>query len=96
MLFLLIFPERQLVRWIKPGKKVSELGVNIHDANYSYSHYMQILGLLRNKVNVSNLGNYEKIERILFDYSLGVQAKLSTLDTAIWVVMRVYRREFEN
>lgn len=59
-------------------------------------HYMQILGLLRNKVNVSNLGNYEKIERILFDYSLAVQVKLSTLDTAIWVVMRVYRREFAN
>ncbi len=43
---------------------------------------------------ISKLTTYELIESILQRYAKDIQVKLSYLDRAIWVVMRVFQQEF--
>jgi thermostable 8-oxoguanine DNA glycosylase len=43
---------------------------------------------------IASLSIYEKIEKALQNYSKKLRVQLSYLDIAIWVVMRVYQREF--
>jgi N-glycosylase/DNA lyase len=59
-------------------------------------HYVALLQLLPTAITARNLGltMYEKIERELRAYGKTKGLSLSRLDTAIWVVMRVFRREF--
>jgi len=57
-------------------------------------HYMLLVGLVTSKPkDVSGLPEYERVETTLQDYAKRLNAKLAHLDTAIWVVMRVYQRE---
>lgn len=57
--------------------------------------YMDLLNILSGPVkSISNLTKYERIEQILHLYAMSIRAKLSQLDVAIWVVMRVYQKEF--
>lgn len=57
--------------------------------------YMFFLKLIPEVIkSIENLTTYEKIEKKLQAYAEKLKIKLSCLDTAIWVVMRVYRREF--
>jgi N-glycosylase/DNA lyase len=58
--------------------------------------YVSLLQLLPTAITARNLGltTYEKIERALRAYGKTKGLSLSRLDTAIWVVMRVFRREF--
>ena len=57
--------------------------------------YIYLLRLLPGTIKeVTRLRGYEKIEEILQTYAEKLGTKLSYLDTAIWVVMRVYRKEF--
>ena len=46
--------------------------------------------------SVSNIRTYERIESDLCKYADGLGFQLSCLDTAIWIVMRVYQKEFVN
>jgi N-glycosylase/DNA lyase len=57
--------------------------------------YMALHNLLScpSKV-ISSLINYENFEKKLRSYAEKLRTKLSHLDLAIWVVMRVYQREF--
>lgn len=43
---------------------------------------------------VSHLATYERIETRLQRYAKDIQVKMSCLDRAIWVVMRVFQQEF--
>jgi N-glycosylase/DNA lyase len=57
--------------------------------------YMSLLKLLSHPIDkLTNLVTYEKWEAILLHYAKGLNTSLSYLDTAIWVVMRVYQKEF--
>ncbi|MEQ4487952.1 MAG: hypothetical protein AAC990_05945 [Dehalococcoides mccartyi] len=59
--------------------------------------YMILIGLLEPDFRgLSNLFSYEVVENLLLEYSLRRGVLLSKLDTAIWVVMRVYSREFAS
>jgi N-glycosylase/DNA lyase len=59
--------------------------------------YMFSIGLLDSLIKtVSNMSFYRKLEERLKEYSIGLQVRLSSLDTAIWVVMRVFQREFSR
>jgi thermostable 8-oxoguanine DNA glycosylase len=44
--------------------------------------------------NVCTVRGYDKVEANLRGYADGLCLELSYLDIAIWVVMRVYQREF--
>jgi N-glycosylase/DNA lyase len=57
--------------------------------------YMFSIGLLDTLIkSVSNMSFYKKLEERLKQYSNSLKVTLSNLDTAIWVVMRVFQREF--
>jgi len=56
--------------------------------------YMSMVGLLPQKINsVSSVQKYEQIENKLFRYTKKFKEKLSCIDTAIWIVMRMCQRE---
>jgi len=57
--------------------------------------YMKMIGLLYEKIgSVIKISLYERIERKLQSYAAQLGKRLCHLDTAIWIVMRVYQREF--
>ena len=57
--------------------------------------YMYMVDLVPNCMEtVSSLAIYEKLEQLLQHYSREMNLQLGHLDLAIWVVMRVFRREF--
>ncbi|MBU1855152.1 MAG: DNA lyase, partial [Nanoarchaeota archaeon] len=57
--------------------------------------YMDLMGLFENKCNKTITKNdYSLYEKQLMNYSNQINTTLSKLDVAIWVVMRVVRREF--
>ena len=57
--------------------------------------YMFLLGFLPTKIRgVTSLRAYVEIEDKLRNYAKRVRIDLSSLDTVIWVVMRVFRKEF--
>lgn len=57
--------------------------------------YISLLRLIPKTIRgVARLAAYESIEEVLQTYAEKLSAKLSCLDTAIWVVMRVYQKEF--
>lgn len=57
--------------------------------------YMHLLRMIQSVPDaIGTLRQYEKFERKLQDYSVAVRTRMSVLDTAIWIVMRVYQREF--
>ena len=59
--------------------------------------YMKLLHLLPEPFDgATTLAIYEKIEKALLAYSSQINTKLSYLDMAIWVVMRVHQREFAS
>ncbi len=56
--------------------------------------YMCLIGLTVEPITtVQKIERYEHLERVLHGYARRLQASLAFLDTAIWVVMRVYQRE---
>ena len=55
--------------------------------------FMLIHGMTSEIKSQSNINYYEKIESNLRQYADQMNAKLAHLDTAIWVVMRIYNRE---
>lgn len=56
--------------------------------------FMEIVKLLKpNAPQPSTLSAYEKTETKLQTYAHRMKTRLSSLDTAIWIVMRVYQRE---
>jgi N-glycosylase/DNA lyase len=56
--------------------------------------YMGLIGLIPKPIiTVQGIHRYEKLERVLLGYASTLQANPAFLDIAIWVVMRVYRRE---
>jgi N-glycosylase/DNA lyase len=58
-------------------------------------HYMCLLGLLTGtEKQTTQLTVYEKMEERLKAYAERLKAIISRLDTAIWVVMRVFQKEF--
>lgn len=60
-------------------------------------NYMLLLKLISHiQKRISKLVDYEKTESILQRYAKSLGIQLSCLDTAIWVVMRVYQREFQQ
>lgn len=57
--------------------------------------FMEIMKLLTPSARQpSTLSAYEKTEKKLQIYAHRMKVKMSCLDTAIWIVMRVYQREF--
>ena len=57
--------------------------------------YMNLLDLTSTGMKeVSKLATYEAVEERLTEYSQRLNVSLPNLDTAIWVVMRVFNREF--
>lgn len=57
--------------------------------------YMFLIGLLPKSIQtVPTLSTYERLEETLRDYSQQMGVNLGYLDIAIWVVMRVYQREY--
>jgi N-glycosylase/DNA lyase len=62
------------------------------------SHVLRFMCFLRmlagNSQQVGSLSGYERIEARLRKYSERLGIQLSSLDTAIWIVMRVYQKEF--
>ena len=56
---------------------------------------MQIQGLLDESIKtISSLNLYEKIENLLKKFLEYLTYPIGLIDQAIWVVMRVYQREF--
>lgn len=56
--------------------------------------YMMLLGLAsKSEIGVQKIRQYITLENILQEYAKKMKTKLSVLDTAIWVVMRVHNRE---
>jgi len=59
--------------------------------------YMHLMGLLPVQIDrVLGYANYQSYENILQNYAHAFHTKLSHLDRAIWIMMRVYRREVTN
>ena len=59
--------------------------------------YMFILKLTSQSIrNVPRINDYEIVERKLMHYACQMNHKLSNLDMAIWIVMRVYTTEFSQ
>lgn len=59
--------------------------------------YMQIQGLIDESIKtISSLNMYEKIENILKNFLKYLSYPIGLIDQAIWVVMRVYQREFSK
>jgi len=62
------------------------------------SHVLRFMELQafisKSPLSVSHLNTYERIETILQEYGENINVKLSCLDRAIWVVMRVFKKEF--
>jgi N-glycosylase/DNA lyase len=58
--------------------------------------YMILLKLVENdaKLILSNEKTYVKLEDRLYDYASLNDKSISTLDIAIWIVMRLVQREF--
>jgi len=57
--------------------------------------YMYIVGIIEGTLTtVSGIGTYGQLESDLCKYADDLGFPLSCLDTAIWVVMRVYQKEF--
>jgi len=58
--------------------------------------YMVLLDIIENNSNVrlSNNNEYLKLENILRKYAISKDKTISTLDIAIWIVMRLIQREF--
>ncbi len=57
--------------------------------------YMNLLDLTSTSIKeVSKLATYEVVEKRLTEYSQRLDVSLPNLDTAIWVVMRVFNGEF--
>ena len=57
--------------------------------------YMFLQGFLpRATIGTAHIANYEKAEERLREYAEKMGMSVSRLDTAVWVVMRVFRREF--
>lgn len=57
-------------------------------------NYMGIRGLIKHKKKNITMREYFIYEEILFSYAESLNKKLSYLDFAIWIVMRVIRRNF--
>lgn len=57
-----------------------------------FMDYVKIAKILPN--SITNLSSYEKIETKLRHYADSMKFEMSCLDTAIWIVMRVYQKEF--
>ncbi len=58
--------------------------------------YMDILGLRHKKSSINSMNQYHKYENILLTYANSLNRKMATLDVAIWVVMRVIKKEFSK
>ena len=59
--------------------------------------YMHLVGIMdRIFTSISSVRTYELLESDLCEYADNLGFQLSCLDTAIWVVMRVYQKEFAN
>lgn len=56
--------------------------------------YMDFLGLRDKKNNIYTLKQYTEHESVLLSYANSLNKKMSTLDLAIWIVMRVVQKEF--
>jgi N-glycosylase/DNA lyase len=57
--------------------------------------YMRIIGLLCEEIgSIIKIELYERIEKKLQSYATQLGKKLCHLDTAIWIVMRVYQKDF--
>jgi N-glycosylase/DNA lyase len=58
--------------------------------------YMSLLHLFSFPVkNIGITSIYERVESILRKYAETLNTKLSNLDLAIWIVMRIYEREYQ-
>lgn len=57
-----------------------------------FMDYVKIAKILPS--SIANLNSYEKTETKLRHYAENMYLEMSCLDTAIWIVMRVYQKEF--
>ncbi len=57
-----------------------------------FMDYVKIAKVLPS--SIANLSSYEKMETKLRHYADNMEFEMSCLDTAIWIVMRVYQKEF--
>ncbi|MGK9370150.1 8-oxoguanine DNA glycosylase [Melioribacter sp. Ez-97] len=56
--------------------------------------YMRLRGVIKNnKIHISNLSTYETFEKLFIDSVKHFEHSLSILDQAIWIVMRVYKKD---
>lgn len=57
--------------------------------------YMNIQGIINDtNKSISNLKLYEKLESLLIDFLEFMKYPIGLIDQAIWIVMRVYQREY--
>lgn len=57
-------------------------------------HYLNLHGLIKNTIRqVSNLKIYEMVEQLLIDLIRKFEFPLYCVDQAIWIVIRVYKKE---
>jgi N-glycosylase/DNA lyase len=57
--------------------------------------YMRMIGLLCEQIgSIVKIEFYERIEKTLQRYATQLGKRLCHLDTAIWIVMRVYQRDY--
>lgn len=99
------YEARELIREKSTGIGYKQASLFLRNISYSRnlaildSHvikYMVLTSIIEdNEVpNISNKANYMKLERNLLNYAVSKEKSISTLDIAIWVVMRLVRREF--
>ncbi|MDL1965198.1 MAG: hypothetical protein LWW90_00815 [Candidatus Desulfofervidus auxilii] len=56
--------------------------------------YMRLRGVIKNnKIRINNLNNYETFEKLFINSVKHFEHPISILDQAIWIVMRVYKKE---
>lgn len=57
-------------------------------------HYLNLHGLIKNRIRqVSNLKIYEMVEQLLIDFIRKFEFPSYCVDQAIWIVIRVYKKE---
>ncbi|MBU7030160.1 MAG: hypothetical protein HXS48_24720 [Theionarchaea archaeon] len=58
--------------------------------------YMVLMNMVEDTeiMNISTRHSYMKLEKVLLEYAISKDKPISTLDIAIWVVMRLVQREF--
>jgi len=98
------YEAREIIREKSAGIGYKQASLFLRNISYSNnlaildSHvikYMRLMNMVTDTIfNLQNKKKYIKLEKILHNYAISRDMSISTLDIAIWVVMRLIQREF--